>query len=182
MVRQRASYAPSRVTAIALFLPTIWLLCSSAPAGAAVRPAGAAVRTAGGSGSTSVVASPADDALDALMLAAPLPGLVDFTLVGPGATNGVLTAQTMASYSDDPTQVEQLFDQYSAESGFAGWIKTWQDRTATDRVVEIAIRFHDSTEASANLRGVRGHTVQGTTERDPDGAAKHSGCQRLHRQ
>ncbi len=84
------------------------------------------------------------------MLATPLPGLVDFSLVGPGATNGVLTAQTMASYSDDPTQVEQLFDQYSAESGFAGWIKTWQDSVGTDRVVEIAIRFHDSTEASTN--------------------------------
>jgi len=84
------------------------------------------------------------------MLAAPLPGLVDFTLVGPGATNGVLTGQTMASYSDDPDQVEQLFDQYSSESGFAGWIKTWQDHTGTDRVVEIAIRFHDSAEASTN--------------------------------
>ncbi len=51
---------------------------------------------------------------------------------GPGATNGVLTSETLASYSNDPDQVEQLFDQYSAESGFAGWIKTWQDHGASD--------------------------------------------------
>ena len=102
------------------------------------------------------------------MLAAPLPGLVDFSLVGPGATNGVLTAQTMASYSDDPTQVEHLFDQYSAESGFAGWIKTWQDRTGTDQVVEIAIRFHDTAEASTNSAAFVTTLAKGLTERNAD--------------
>ena len=63
------------------------------------------------------------------MLATPLPGLIISVWSGPGATNGPLTAQTLGSYSNDPHQVEHLFDQYSAESGFAGWIKTWQDST-----------------------------------------------------
>jgi hypothetical protein len=143
VVRQRARLSLGRVTVLATLVPVLVLSWSATPAGAAVR-------SASGSASSSALPTTADDALEAVMLATPLPGLVDFTLVGPGATNGVLTAQTMASYSDDPTQVEQLFDQYSAESGFAGWIKTWQDATGTDRVVEIAIRFHDSTEASTN--------------------------------
>src|ERR1700722_1644375 len=85
--------------------------------------------------------TPGDMELDALMLATPLPGLINFTLVGPGATNGPLTAQTLGSYSSDPNQVEHLFDQYSSESGFAGWIKTWQDSAGTSLVVEIAIQF-----------------------------------------
>jgi hypothetical protein len=84
------------------------------------------------------------------MLATPLPGLISFDLVGPGATNGPLTAQTLGSYSNDPHQVEHLFDQYSSESGFAGWIKTWQDTTGTSLVVEIAIRFHVASEATTN--------------------------------
>jgi hypothetical protein len=88
--------------------------------------------------------------LESVMLGVPLPGLVDFVLVGPGATNGVLTAQTLGSYSTDPTQTEQEFDQYSSQSGFAGWIKTWQDASGTNQLVEIAIRFHDAGEASSN--------------------------------
>ena len=94
--------------------------------------------------------TPGDMALDALMLATPLPGLINFTLVGPGATNGPLTAQTLGSYSSDPNQVEHLFDQYSSESGFAGWIKTWQDSAGTSLVVEIAIQFHEASEATTN--------------------------------
>jgi len=62
----------------------------------------------------------------------------------------VLTAQTLGSYSNDPSQVEKLFDQYSAQSGFAGWIKTFEDKTGTAQLVEIAIRFHDSAEAQQN--------------------------------
>ena len=141
VVGKHSRFSLGRLTAFALLVPVI-LLWSSA--------AFAATRTAGGSWSSSVAPTPADNSLDALMLATPLPGLTDFTLVGPGATNGVLTAETLASYSNNPTQVEHLFNQYSAESGFAGWIKTWQDHTGTDRVVEIAIRFHDNGEAISN--------------------------------
>src|ERR1700722_5063414 len=96
------------------------------------------------------LATQADLNLESVMLAEPLPGLTGFTLVGPGATNGVLTSDTLASYSNHPAEVEHLFDQYSAESGFAGWIKTWQNHGASDVVVEIAIRFHDSAEAATN--------------------------------
>jgi hypothetical protein len=62
----------------------------------------------------------------------------------------VLTSETLGSYSSNPSVVEHLFDQYSAESGFAGWIKTWQNNGASDVVVEIAIRFHDPAEAATN--------------------------------
>jgi len=108
--------------------------------------AGATMRSAAGPSTI----TKADNELDALMLATPLPGLTSFTLVGPGATNGPLSAQTLGSYSSNPHQVEELFDQYSSESGFAGWIKTWQDGAGSSQVVEIAIRFHQSAEASTN--------------------------------
>jgi Protein of unknown function (DUF2510) len=96
------------------------------------------------------LATQGDLNLESVMLAVPLPGLTGFSLVGPGATNGVLTSETLGSYSNNPAEVEHLFDQYSSESGFAGWIKTWQNHGASDAVVEIAIRFHDSAEATTN--------------------------------
>jgi hypothetical protein len=149
--------------AIGCIAPVLFLGLVS-PAGAATPSGSTSVASLIGfaSGSTSTTVAPssstttaggssqADMTLDALMLATPLPGLVTFTLVGPGATNGPLTAQTLASYSSDPQQVEHLFDQYSSESGFAGWIKTWQDPTGSSQVVEIAIRFHQANEATTN--------------------------------
>jgi Protein of unknown function (DUF2510) len=122
-----------------------WLLGSAEPAAAEQSAAAASTTTTAPDASTA-----ADAALESVMLAAPLPGLTSFALVGPGATNGVLTAQTLGSYSNDPSRVEDLYNQYSAESGFAGWIKTWQDATGTNQVVEIALRFHDAQEATTN--------------------------------
>ena len=96
------------------------------------------------------VVTPADRNLESHMLAAPLPGLSNFALVGPGATNGVLTAQTLGTYSSNPGEVESLFDQYRSEPGFAGWIKTWQNSVGSEQVVEVAIKFHDAFEANQN--------------------------------
>ena len=53
--------------------------------------AGATMRSAAGPSSI----TKADTELDSLMLATPLPGLTSFTLVGPGATNGPLSAQNI---------------------------------------------------------------------------------------
>jgi hypothetical protein len=144
--------------AAAVFSLSPALLTSTSPAWASTTLASASTTPSGNSttttaqngAKTSPGITPADTSLDALMLATPLPGLISFGLVGPGATNGPLTAQTLGSYSNDPHQVEHLFDQYSSESGFAGWIKTWQDNTGTSLVVEIAIRFHAANEATTN--------------------------------
>jgi hypothetical protein len=135
-----------RVFGLALGLVTATCFITPAIALSFTPAVGATMRSAAGPSTI----TKADTELDSLMLATPLPGLTSFTLVGPGATNGPLSAQTLGSYSSNPHQVEQLFDQYSSESGFAGWIKTWQDSTGSSQVVEIAIRFHQSAEASTN--------------------------------
>jgi Protein of unknown function (DUF2510) len=140
-------------------MATVATLCSFVAAGWVLGIAAAAdAAGAGSTGSTppanhhatSSQPAPSEVALDHMMLSVPLPGLSNLAPVGPGATNGVLTAQTLGSYSSDPSQVEKLFDRYKAQPGFAGWIKTFADKTGTEQVVEIAIRFHDAAEAQQN--------------------------------
>jgi hypothetical protein len=154
--------SPARLTSKALTgLAILLTLVLATPAvsfasSARAKSAGSSNKTtsttshAGSATTVPNLATQGDLDLESVMLAVPLPGLTGFTLVGPGATNGVLTSETLASYSNNPSEVEHLFDQYSAESGFAGWIKTWQNQGASDVVVEIAIRFHSSTEAATN--------------------------------
>lgn len=152
VIRQRNRLLLGVAAAVCSVTPVLVLNWAS-PAFSWASPTGAPSTSAptGTSSSTAPpTETPGDTTLDALMLATPLPGLVNFTLVGPGATNGALTAQTLGSYSSDPHQVEHLFNQYSSESGFAGWIKTWQDSTGSSLVVEIAIRFHQASEAVTN--------------------------------
>jgi Protein of unknown function (DUF2510) len=129
----------------ALFVCTI-----PAAAGFGLLETGAAYAAASSSPSKNPVVTASDRGLESHMLAVPLPGLSDFALVGPGATNGVLTAQTLGTYSSNPGEVESLFNQYRSEPGFAGWIKTWQNSIGSEQVVEVAIRFHDAFEANQN--------------------------------
>jgi hypothetical protein len=135
----------------ALFLKSLVGVCLATAAWVALaQPVGASQSAPTTTSTAPGQATSADLALASEMLATPLPGLAGFTLVGPGATNGVLTPQTLGSYSNDPSEVEHRFEQYSSEPGFAGWIKSWQDDGGSDVVVEIGIRFHSPSEATTN--------------------------------
>lgn len=134
------------LVAVTATLSLVWIAAHTGAADATTRAAASSTTSTTAAANVSA----GDQRLDALMLSVPLPGLSDFSLVGPGATNGPLTAQTLGSYSNDPAQVENLYGRYSAQSGFAGWIKTWQDKSGQNQVVEIAIRFHSAAQARSN--------------------------------
>lgn len=74
------------------------------------------------------------------------PGLVK---VPEGPFNGPLTAGTFRALSADPVAGAREFARWSAQQGFAAWIRTFKDRAASGVVQVELFRFPDQREAAS---------------------------------
>jgi|GEM_PF-6329370 len=89
--------------------------------------------------------------LQRLLPADPVPGYV------PGNVNGPLDAAALVSYAPDPAQARAAFERAASAPGFAAAIRTWQDPTHRDRVLDLALHFatvHDAATALADYVAV----------------------------
>jgi hypothetical protein len=79
-----------------------------------------------------------------------LPGTAPdgLTEVPAGTGNGPLTAAAFGALSSDPTQGAAEFDRWSAEPGFAAWVRTFKDQAGQDSVQVELFRFPTVSEAS----------------------------------
>jgi hypothetical protein len=77
--------------------------------------------------------------------------MLQSTLAGfrAGPANGPLDAASYVAYAPDPAQAEEQFQQEASQPGFAAEIRTWQDATGLNTVLDLAFHFQDPARAEA---------------------------------
>ncbi len=130
---------PARGTtaAVALLIALAGPLLLPGPAGAAP----------GATSTGPATATAAEAALGRLTLQSPLAGYQ------AGASNGPLDLAIYTRYAPDPGTAATTFRGWAAQPGFAAWIRTWQDRSGLNQVLELAFRFRSPADARATAAG-----------------------------
>lgn len=104
---------------------------------------------------TTTTSEGSEAALARIMLTQPLPGY------SHGGDYGPLTESTYARYAPSPAQARTVFRHDAGEPGFAGVIRTWQDRSGRNQVRELALHFHSIAEARGTDTAYQ-HVLTGT--------------------
>jgi hypothetical protein len=143
-------FAVAGIIAMALVGPFVGFITAAGAAPPPTATVPSSPRSATGPATNPGPISGADVALARIMLSDPRRGF------GPGTDFGPLNAGLYARYAPDPTHARATFDHDSAESGFAGDVRTWQDASGHNQIRELALRFHAGHEATATTIAYEG--------------------------
>ncbi len=151
-------YGPGRRGGSVVAVWSLWLVLSCSLAAtaaqvvavtAATGAPGAPAPAAGPTPATTPSGSPDYPPLSTLVMPTPLPG---FAPAPTGALNGPITSTTFPAFSSDPTATAHTQATLAAVPGYAGYIRTWNDRATTggqNDVVVYLFRIPDARTATA---------------------------------